>query len=70
MHVSHRLYAKDGDIIPWFVDSRNLNISCSCRSGECDPDHSHVGGQHSTEDAGGKVQKRRPPPDSLQRHIW
>ncbi len=51
-------------------DSRKLTICCPCRGGECDPDHSHVGGQHSTEAAGGKVQKRRPPSDPVQRHIW
>ncbi|TMS14778.1 Peroxisomal membrane protein PMP34 [Larimichthys crocea] len=35
------------------------------RGGECDPDHSHVGGQHSIEAAGSKVQKRRPPADAI-----
>lgn len=29
-----------------------------------------MGGQHSAEAAGGKVQKRRPPSDSVQGHIW
>lgn len=29
-----------------------------------------MGGQHSTEAAGGKVQKRRPSADPLQGHIW
>lgn len=42
----------------------------SCRGSERDPDHAHVGGQHSTEAAGGKVQKWRSPADPLQRHIW
>lgn len=34
-----------------------IYIFCSFRGSERDPDHSHVGGQHATEAAGGKVQK-------------
>lgn len=49
---------------------RELTICCSRRCGERAPDHSHVGGQHSTEAAGGEVQKWRPQADTLQRHIW
>lgn len=51
-------------------DSRKLTICCSYRGGERAPDHSHVGGQHSTEAAGGKVQKRGPASDPVQGHIW
>lgn len=49
---------------------RHLTVMCLCRRGECDPDYSHVGRQHPAEAAGSEVQKRRPPPNPLQRHIW
>lgn len=54
----------------WFWDVCHLTVMCSCRRGECDPDYSHVGRQHPAEAAGSEVQKRRPPPNPLQRHIW